>query len=59
MDRWHSSDEELFAAVYHKMVHSTGLEIILLREHMYAQTVRQRCDSKDTQLKILSNRYVK
>ncbi|KAF2878983.1 hypothetical protein ILUMI_27193 [Ignelater luminosus] len=49
-----ASDEELFATAYHKLVHSPALETMLQLEYMYAQTVRQRVNDKDQQIKSLS-----
>lgn len=51
-----ASDEELFATAYHKMVHSPALETMLQLEHMYALTVKEKCEERDTKINELSNR---
>lgn len=45
-----ASNEELFATIYHKMVHSPVLETMLQLEHMYTQVVRKKSDEKDKQI---------
>lgn len=51
-----ASNEELFATVYHKMVHSPALDTMLQLEYMYAQTVRKKCNEKDNQVYELRER---
>ncbi|KRT80260.1 hypothetical protein AMK59_8056 [Oryctes borbonicus] len=51
-----ASDEELFATAYHKLVHSPALETMLQLEHAYALTVKEKCEEKDKQVSVLSNR---
>ncbi|XP_022915140.1 ferry endosomal RAB5 effector complex subunit 3 [Onthophagus taurus] len=50
-----ASDEELFATAYHKMVHSPALETMLKWEHVYAQTVREKCYERDRLIRMLSD----
>lgn len=50
-----ASDEELFATAYHKMVHSPALETMVHLEHMYAETVRQKVEKKNTLVHALSD----
>ena len=52
-----ASDEELFATAYHKMVHSPALETMLQWEHRYAQTVKNKCEDRDTRVSDLSEKY--
>ncbi|KAG5893356.1 hypothetical protein JTB14_000121 [Gonioctena quinquepunctata] len=54
-----ASDDELFATVYHKMVHSPALETILQLEHMYSRTVRQKTEEKNRLIQELSERQSK
>lgn len=51
-----TSDEEIFAAAYHKLVHSPALETILQVENSYAQTVISTLESQDADIKNLTQR---
>ncbi|KAK9891392.1 hypothetical protein WA026_014633 [Henosepilachna vigintioctopunctata] len=55
-DKKCTSDEELFASAYHKLVHSPALETILSVEHLYAKAVRRRTDQKDAFIQDLSEK---
>lgn len=52
-----ASDDELFATVYHKMVHSPALETMLQLEHTYSKTVRLKAKEKKQFIQTLSERY--
>ncbi|XP_012277671.1 protein C12orf4 homolog isoform X2 [Orussus abietinus] len=43
-----TTDEELFAAAYHKLVHSPSLEPILQAEHTYGKAVTEVIQMRDT-----------
>ncbi|XP_038219487.1 protein C12orf4 homolog [Zerene cesonia] len=51
-----SSDEEVFAAAYHKLVHSPALETILQVESSYAKTVMNMIQNRDEDIKKLTER---
>ncbi|XP_050681832.1 protein C12orf4 homolog [Leptidea sinapis] len=51
-----SSDEEVFAAAYHKLVHSPALDTIMQVESSYANTVMSMIDSRDDDTKKLTQR---
>ncbi|CAH2230556.1 jg8884 [Pararge aegeria aegeria] len=53
-----SSDEEVFAAAYHKLVHSPALDTILQVEATYAQTVMNMLKSRDDDIEKLTQKYV-
>ncbi|XP_041973754.1 protein C12orf4 homolog [Aricia agestis] len=49
-----TSDEEVFAAAYHKLVHSPALETILQVESSYAKTLLNMLKSRDQDIKKLT-----
>ncbi|XP_063834403.1 protein C12orf4 homolog [Ostrinia nubilalis] len=49
-----TSDEEVFAAAYHKLVHSPALETILQVENSYAKTVMNTVKNRDEDIKVLT-----
>ncbi|XP_045533252.1 protein C12orf4 homolog [Pieris brassicae] len=51
-----SSDEEVFATAYHKLVHSPALETILQVESSYAKTVMNMIQNRDKDIKNLTER---
>lgn len=51
-----TSDEEVFAAAYHKLVHSPALETILQVENSYAQTVMNMLKNRDEDIQKLTER---
>ncbi|RVE52326.1 hypothetical protein evm_002964 [Chilo suppressalis] len=51
-----TSDEEVFAAAYHKLVHSPALETILQVENSYAKTVMNTLNNRDEDIKKLTER---
>ncbi|XP_026313660.1 protein C12orf4 homolog isoform X1 [Hyposmocoma kahamanoa] len=51
-----TSDEEVFAAAYHKLVHSPALETILQVENSYAKTVMNTLKNRDEDIKKLTQR---
>lgn len=51
-----TSDEEVFAAAYHKLVHSPALETILQVENSYAKTVMNTLKNKELDIKQLTQR---
>ncbi|KAM3956499.1 LOW QUALITY PROTEIN: FERRY endosomal RAB5 effector complex subunit 3 [Aphomia sociella] len=51
-----TSDEEVFAAAYHKLVHSPALETILQVENSYATTVMNMLKNRDEDIEKLSHR---
>ncbi|XP_028170012.1 protein C12orf4 homolog [Ostrinia furnacalis] len=51
-----TSDEEVFAAAYHKLVHSPALETILQVENSYAKTVMNTVKNRDEDIKVLTQR---
>ncbi|KAK7873103.1 hypothetical protein R5R35_006334 [Gryllus longicercus] len=55
-ERRGASDEELFATVYHKLVHSPALEAILQVEHSYALAVRELTGQRDEQVSALTTK---
>ncbi|KAL0860747.1 hypothetical protein ABMA27_009297 [Loxostege sticticalis] len=51
-----TSDEEVFAAAYHKLVHSPALDTILQVENSYAKTVMNTLNNRDEDIKMLTQR---
>ncbi|XP_047035896.1 protein C12orf4 homolog [Helicoverpa zea] len=51
-----TSDEEVFAAAYHKLVHSPALETILQVENSYAKTVMNTLNNRDEDIKKLTQK---
>ncbi|XP_063369316.1 protein C12orf4 homolog [Cydia amplana] len=51
-----TSDEEVFAAMYHKLVHSPALEAVLRAEAGYAAAVRAAAAARDADVKQLTQR---
>ncbi|XP_059062974.1 protein C12orf4 homolog [Achroia grisella] len=51
-----TSDEEVFAAAYHKLVHSPALETILQVENSYAKTVTNMLKNRDEDIEKLTQR---
>ncbi|XP_013147958.1 PREDICTED: protein C12orf4 homolog [Papilio polytes] len=51
-----TSDEEVFAAAYHKLVHSPALDTILQVENSYAKTVSDMMNSRDEDINKLTER---
>ncbi|XP_068625515.1 FERRY endosomal RAB5 effector complex subunit 3 [Battus philenor] len=51
-----TSDEEVFAAAYHKLVHSPALDTILQVENSYAKTVMNMLKSRDEDIQKLTQR---
>ncbi|CAH0720983.1 unnamed protein product, partial [Brenthis ino] len=51
-----SSDEEVFAAAYHKLVHSPALETIMQVESAYAKTVMDMLKNRDEDIEKLTKR---
>ncbi|CAK1541153.1 unnamed protein product [Leptosia nina] len=51
-----SSDEEVFATAYHKLVHSPALETILQVESSYAKTVMNMIQNRDEDIRKLTER---
>ncbi|XP_026734305.1 protein C12orf4 homolog [Trichoplusia ni] len=51
-----TSDEEVFAAAYHKLVHSPALETILQVENSYAKTVMNTLKNRDEDIKKLTQK---
>ncbi|CAG4945248.1 unnamed protein product [Parnassius apollo] len=49
-----TSDEEVFAAAYHKLVHSPALDTILQVENSYAKTVMNMLKSRDEDIQKLT-----
>lgn len=49
-----TSDEEVFAAAYHKLVHSPACETILSVEHSYAKTFQDLRRNRDADIKQLT-----
>lgn len=49
-----TSDEEVFAAAYHKLVHSPALETILQVENSYAKTVSSTLQNREEDIKKLT-----
>ncbi|XP_044731533.1 protein C12orf4 homolog [Chrysoperla carnea] len=52
------SDEQVFGLAYHKLVHSSALQMILDREYSYAQCVRECLQQQNKQLSILSKKQM-
>lgn len=55
-DKVGADDAELFSAVYHKVVHSPALQIILQQEHSYAVAVSEIISERDRQVQELTTR---
>ncbi|CAH2059742.1 unnamed protein product, partial [Iphiclides podalirius] len=51
-----TSDEEVFAAAYHKLVHSPALDTILQVENSYAKTVMNMLKNRDEDIKKLTEK---
>lgn len=51
-----TSDEEVFAAAYHKLVHSPALETILQVENSYAKTISNTLENRDDDIKKLTEK---
>lgn len=49
---------QVFAAAYHKLVHSPALETILQVENSYAKTFSEVRNSRDEDIKQLTQKYV-
>ncbi|KAJ2940024.1 hypothetical protein O0L34_g14057 [Tuta absoluta] len=54
-----TSDEEVFAAAYHRLVHSPALDTILQVEASYARTTRNTLQSRDHDIATLTQRQAK
>lgn len=53
-----TTDEELFAAAYHRLVHSPSLEPILQAEHKYGRDVTEVIEMRDTHYEQLTQKLV-
>lgn len=53
-----STDEELFAAAYHRLVHSPSLEPILQAEHEFGRNVTKVIQMRDTDYEELTQKSV-
>lgn len=53
-DKCGTEDREVFAAVYHKLVHSPALETILQVEHAHAQAVAEITNERDVTVASLT-----
>jgi len=53
-----TTDEELFAAAYHRLVHSPSLEPILQEEHKYGRDVTEVIQMRDTDYERLTQKLV-
>lgn len=53
-----TSDEEVFANAYHKLVHSPALETILQVESSYANTVEETLKNRDEDIQKITQRFV-
>ena len=51
-----TSDEELFAAAYHRLVHSPSLEPILQAEHKFGKDVTEVINKRDKDFEQLTQR---
>ncbi|CAB3222900.1 unnamed protein product [Arctia plantaginis] len=51
-----TSDEEVFAAAYHKLVHSPALETILQVENSYAKTILNTLENREDDIKKLTEK---
>uniref|UniRef100_A0A1B6G7P0 Uncharacterized protein n=1 Tax=Cuerna arida TaxID=1464854 RepID=A0A1B6G7P0_9HEMI len=51
-----ANDAEVFSAVYHKLVHSPALEMILQQEHSYAIAVSEIVAERDKQVTHLTDK---
>lgn len=54
-----TTDEELFAAAYHRLVHSPSLEPILQAEHKFGRDVTEVIQMRDTDYEHLTQKLVK
>lgn len=54
-----TTDEELFAAAYHRLVHSPSLETILQAEHEFGRAVTDVVQQRDKEFEKLTEKYVK
>lgn len=53
-----TTDEELFAAAYHRLVHSPSLEPILQAEHKFGRDVTEVVQMRDTHYEQLTQKLV-
>ncbi|KAK2582320.1 hypothetical protein KPH14_004659 [Odynerus spinipes] len=53
-----TTDEELFAAAYHRLVHSPSLEPILQAEHKYGRDVTEVIQMRNTDYEELTQKLV-
>lgn len=53
-----TTDEELFAAAYHRLVHSPSLEPILQAEHKFGKDVTEVIKMRDKDYEHLTDKYV-
>lgn len=53
-----TTDEELFAAAYHRLVHSPSLEPILQEEHKFGRDVTEVIQMRDTDYENLTQKLV-
>lgn len=53
-----TTDEELFAAAYHRLVHSPSLEPILQAEHKFGRDVTEVIQMRDTHYEQLTQKSV-
>lgn len=53
-----TTDEELFAAAYHRLVHSPSLEPILQAEHKYGKDVTEVIQIRDSEYEQLTQKYL-
>ena len=53
-----TTDEELFAAAYHRLVHSPSLEPILQAEHKFGKDVTEVIKMRDKDYDQLTQKYV-
>lgn len=57
-DQKGTSDEEVFGAAYHKLVHSPALETILQVERTYARTVADMLKNREEDIAKITQRWV-
>lgn len=53
-----TTDEELFAAAYHRLVHSPSLETILQAEHEFGRAVTDVVQQRDAEFEKLTQKFV-
>lgn len=51
------TNEDVFAEVYHNLIHSPALDTLLTLEHTYAITVGDLIWQRDKALKVMEERY--